>query len=146
MHVHVDILRGVKRSKCIQVKGHLHLVGMTKLCSLQAFQWIHVPYLITSHSSKILSRIHFTLSLQHWNEYNKSRSKMIQRRGSQVVLPFTFWDPADPDPQRPPKGIYEMRTYTLRVCLFCSCSCTRRCSVFRSAFDCTSRTVLLSWL
>ncbi len=39
---------------------------------------------------------------------------MIERRSSQIVLPFTFWDIADPGTKRDPKGLYEMRTYTLR--------------------------------
>ena len=39
---------------------------------------------------------------------------MIDRRSNQIVLPFTFWDIADPGVKRDPKGLYEMRTYTLR--------------------------------
>jgi hypothetical protein len=43
----------------------------------------------------------------------QSRGKMIQRRSSQVVLPFTFWEPTDPKTISP-KGLYKMRTYSLR--------------------------------
>ena len=57
-------------------------------------------------------RLLLSLLLQHWNEYAKSRGKMIDRRSSQVILPFTFWEPVDPKTTSP-KGLFEMRTYTL---------------------------------
>ena len=41
---------------------------------------------------------------------------MITSRSHQIVLPFAFWDPANTDTQREPKGVYEMRNYRLRVC------------------------------
>lgn len=53
-----------------------------------------------------------------WLEFRKKRNKMIDRRSNQIVLPFTFWNMADPNPnpsaQQKPKGLYEMRSYTLR--------------------------------
>lgn len=42
---------------------------------------------------------------------------MIERRSNQIVLPFTFWnlaDPSDPKDKKEPRGLYEMRSYTLR--------------------------------
>lgn len=39
---------------------------------------------------------------------------MVVSRGSQIVLPFAFWDPTDTEASRD-KGLYELRTYRLRV-------------------------------
>lgn len=64
-------------------------------------------------SYQAMQSVHDTLKEdKHWNEYAKSRGKMIDRRSSQVILPFTFWEPVDPKTTSP-KGLFEMRTYTL---------------------------------
>ena len=43
---------------------------------------------------------------------------MITSRSNQIILPFVFWDPANAETHREPKGIYEMRSYKLRVRVF----------------------------
>ncbi len=44
----------------------------------------------------------------------QTRAKMLDRRSAQIILPFTFWEPADSSSMQP-KGLYEMRSYTVRV-------------------------------
>jgi len=51
---------------------------------------------------------------KHWNEFAKTRNKMITSRSNQIILPFVFWDPANAEEKRVPKGIYEMRSYKLQ--------------------------------
>lgn len=48
-----------------------------------------------------------------WSDYLKSRDRMILTSSNQIVLPFTFWD-IDMSPTKNPKGLYELRSYTLR--------------------------------
>jgi len=48
-------------------------------------------------------------------DYRMRRNKMVDKRSSQIMLPFAFWDTPQPGRgQMDPKGLYEMRTYTLR--------------------------------
>lgn len=44
---------------------------------------------------------------------------MITSRSNQIILPFVFWDPANAEEKREPKGIYEMRSYKLQVRVLC---------------------------
>lgn len=39
---------------------------------------------------------------------------MILTTSNQFILPFTFWD-VDVSPTKTPKGVFEIRSYTLRV-------------------------------
>ena len=39
---------------------------------------------------------------------------MVEKRSVQVLLPFAFWVVPDPSADREAKGLYEMRSYTLR--------------------------------
>ncbi|XP_064387086.1 protein NipSnap homolog 2-like [Halichondria panicea] len=69
--------------------------------------WKYEDYASVSKAKQMLNED------KHWNEYLKTRAKMLDRRSSQVILPFAFWAPADHSTMTP-KGLYEMRTYTLR--------------------------------
>ena len=39
---------------------------------------------------------------------------MLNGRSSQILVAFTFWDPSALD-IRTPRGLYELRSYTLKV-------------------------------
>lgn len=53
---------------------------------------------------------------------------MILTSSNQFILPFTFWD-VDVSPTKTPKGVYEIRSYTLRVSLVVFCVAVLSCSL-----------------
>ena len=50
---------------------------------------------------------------EEWSTLRKSRSKLLNSRGNQVLMAFTYWQPQF---DHLSNKIFELRSYTLKVC------------------------------